>query len=330
MSRYDRQVRIFPNGERDQARLRQARVLVIGAGGLGASLLPLLVGAGCGYIAIMDHDVVATHNLHRQTIFRESDFGRLKAECVVRHLSTLNCESQLVAIPRAMTPDAAMTLLPDFDIVIDAADEVAVTYALSDLCKQRNTPFISASVAGRMGYLGGFCRNAPSYRAIFPSLPDHIVTCGETGVMGPVVAVMGALQAQMALDVLMDTSPSPLGLIFQINLESWKTAQFRFDDAPEPETPYAAFIGPTSLSATDRIFLMRHAKLDPQLFKGDVRTIEADEVAHLAATPGRRCVFICRRGVSAWRAAESYMGQTGDNNVAIIAFHQEGEMTMPA
>ncbi|MEE8659081.1 hypothetical protein DOFOFD_08655 [Acetobacteraceae bacterium EV16P] len=157
----------------------------------------------------MDHDVVAAHNLHRQTIFRESDVGRLKAECAVRHLLTLNSESQLVAIPRAMTPDAAMTLIPEFDIVIDAADEVAVTYALSDLCKRRNTPFISASVAGRMGYVGGFCRNAPSYRAIFPALPDRVMTCGDTGVMGPVVAVMGALQAQMVLDVLMDTTPSP-------------------------------------------------------------------------------------------------------------------------
>ncbi|MEE8659082.1 hypothetical protein [Sorlinia euscelidii] len=118
--------------------------------------------------------------------------------------------------------------------------------------------------------------------------------------------------------------------MFQINFENWKTAQFRFDDAPEPETPYAAFIDATSLNATDRIFLMRRAELDPHLFKGDVETIEVDEVAHLAALPGRRCVFICRRGVTAWRAAESYMRQTGDRNVAIIAFHQEGEMTSPA
>ncbi|XAO72124.1 MAG: HesA/MoeB/ThiF family protein [Acetobacteraceae bacterium] len=330
MSRYDRQVRIFPNGMRDQARLRQARVLVIGAGGLGASLLPLLVGAGCGYIAIMDHDVVAAHNLHRQTIFRESDIGFNKAACAVYHLSTLNRESQLVEIPRAMTPDRAMSLIPDFDIVVDAADEVAVTYALSDICKRRNTPFVSASVAGRMGYVGSFCHNAPSYRAIFPSLPARVMTCRETGVMGPVVAMMGALQAQMVLDVLMDASPSPLGLMFQINLENWKTAQFRFDGASEPETPYAAFIDATSLSATDRIFLMRPAELDPRFFKGDVQTIEADEVGHLAASPGRRCVFICRRGVTAWRAAESYMRETGDNNVAIIAFHQEGEMTFPA
>ncbi|UYH51991.1 HesA/MoeB/ThiF family protein [Candidatus Kirkpatrickella diaphorinae] len=330
MSRYDRQVRIFPNGERDQARLRQARLLVIGAGGLGASLLPLLVGAGCGYIAIMDNDMVAAHNLHRQTIFRESDIGHNKAECAVHHLSTLNCDSQLVAMPHAITPDRAVSLIPDFDIVVDAADEVAVTYALSDLCKRRNTPFISASVAGRMGYVGGFCHDAPSYRAIFPSLPARVMTCGETGVMGPVVAVMGALQAQMVLDVLMSTSPSPLGLMFQINLESWKTAQFRFDSASEPETPHAAFIGATSLNATDRIFLMRHAELDPRFFKGDVQTIEADEVGHLEASPGRRCVFICRRGVSAWRAAESYMRQTGDSNVAIIAFHQESEMTLSA
>lgn len=323
MSRYNRQTKLFPNGEQDQTRLRETRLLVIGAGGLSATLLPLLVGAGCGNIAVMDYDRVEMHNLHRQTIFRESDIGGNKAELIARHLMHLNSDCHIEAMPVPLTPEHAETLIPDYDVVIDAADAVAVTYALSDICKRLNKPMISASAAERAGYVGGFCHNAPSYRAIFPSLPERLTTCGETGVIGPVVATIGALQAKMVLDVILGASPSPLGLMFRIDAETWKATSFRFDEAIEPKRPFATFIGLKSLTASDRIFLMRNAEINLRFFDKAAQTIDEASVLQISPNLERRSVFICRRGVTAWRAAETYMQVTGDENVAIIAFTGE-------
>lgn len=315
MTRYERQEILPEIGAAGQARLAAARVLVIGAGGLGSALLPLLAGAGVGRLLIVDPDRVEVGNLHRQTLYRMADLGRPKAVAATASIAALNPECQAEALVARLDPFLARRLLPGMDLVIDAADSFAVTYAMSDLCHASGRPLISASVLGRAGYAGGFCGGAPSYRALFPDLPPAAPTCAAAGVMGPAVAMLGALQAQMALSVLLGHAPCPLGQVIQADLAGWRLASFRFDGASEPADPGPEVLATEEIAPGDLVIELRPVT-------------EASEPAHpralrlqpetLSPPPGQRVVFACATGLRAWRAARALAARTG-NPVAILA-----------
>jgi len=310
MSRYSRQSGLFPQGVADQKRLLEAHVLVVGAGGLGATVLPALVGAGCGRMTVVDHDRVDESNLHRQTLFRMDDIGRFKAACVADRLSDLNPDCQIVPVAERLEPTLARRLLTDVSVVVDAADSVAVTYLLSDLCAEAGLPLVSASVLGRSGYAGGFCGTAPDYRTVFPDLPAILPNCAEAGVMGPAVAALGAIQAQMVLSVLLETQPSPLGQIMTLDLERWRSSSFRFDTAVSAENEGPFILGLEEIRADDRVFDLRGLdEQGPPSVSWAVRgPIEYPET--LLGGPGRT-VFVCASGLRAWRAAKRFSAQAG-------------------
>ncbi|QPM90437.1 hypothetical protein PSAL_016750 [Pseudooceanicola algae] len=304
MTRYDRQMRLPEIGAAGQARLARARVCVIGAGGLAATLLPLLAGAGVGQIRVIDPDRVEAHNLHRQTLFRMADIGRPKALVAVTTLADLNPDCRLTPVVAALGARAARDEAAWADVVLDAADNFAVTYALSDACLAGNTPLIAASVQGRAGHVGGFCGPAPSYRALFPDLPERLQSCASGGVMGPAVASLAALQAQMCLSVLLGHAPSPLGQLLTLDLAEWRPGGFRFDGAPEP-APMPAILDAEDIRPEDRIIELRSAQESPDLPHPRAERLDTAAIGTLAAAPGGRLVFACATGVRAWRAARS-------------------------
>ncbi|RAK14072.1 HesA/MoeB/ThiF family protein [Salipiger aestuarii] len=295
MTRYARQTCLPEVGPRGQARLAAAHVLVAGAGGLGSALLPLLAGAGVGRIALFDPDRVEAHNLHRQTLYRMADLGQPKAEVAAGHLARLNPECVVAPHVARLGPDADVARA---DLVIDAADNFATSYALSDLCLASGTPLITASVIARQGYAAGLCGGAPSLRALFPDPPARAATCAEAGVMGPAVALLGALQAQMALSVLLGHSPSPLGQMMTVDLGAWRFGQFRFDDAPEPDAAFPPVVA--GARAGDLLIDLRHEALPEDL------------------PSGTRVVLACATGLRAWRAARTLRAR-GHGDVAICA-----------
>ncbi|MBS1086917.1 HesA/MoeB/ThiF family protein [Gluconobacter sphaericus] len=310
MNRYVRQTGLFPQGEADQKRLLEAHILVVGAGGLGATVLPALAGAGCGRMTVVDHDRVDESNLHRQTLFRMDDIGRFKAACVADRLSDLNPDCQIVPVAERLEPTLARSLLTDVSVVVDAADSVAVTYMLSDLCVEAGLPLVSASVLGRSGYAGGFCGTAPDYRAVFPDLPAILPNCAEAGVMGPAVAALGAIQAQMVLSVLLETQPSPLGQVITLDLERWRNSSFRFDKAPAAEARGPFVLGVEELTRDDRVFDLRRTNEEgpPSVdwaFRGPIENPET-----LNFKTGRT-VFVCASGLRAWRAAKRFSEHSG-------------------
>ncbi len=300
MNRYARQTCLPEIGTAGQARLGAARVLVAGAGGLGSALLPLLAGAGVGRIALYDGDRVEAHNLHRQTLFRMTDMGQPKAEAAARHLRALNPECQVHPVVARLDPANAVPEMSGADLVIDAADNFATSYALSDLCRERGKPLVTASVLGRQGYAGGFCATAPSLRALFPDPPPQAETCATAGVMGPAVATLGAIEAQMALSVLLHHEPSPLGQILSVDFATWRMSGFRFDMAPEPEDILPEIVAHGALRPDDLLIDLR-------------RDAPPSDVV-----PDQRVVFLCTSGLRAWRAARSLAG-TGHRNIAICA-----------
>lgn len=303
MNRYDRQTCLPEFGSQGQARLSKARILVAGAGGLGSALLPLLAGAGVGQITLFDPDIVELHNLHRQTLYRMEDVGKPKAEVAARHLTALNPECHVIANVARLDPDMARDEIGDIDIVIDAADSFAVSYALSDLCREADVPLVSASALGQQGYVGGFCGPSPSLRSVFPEPPMVAANCATSGVMGPAVATLGAMQAQMALSILLQHHPSPLGQLLSVDFSTWRVSQFRFDEASEPEDIFPEIIARGDVGEDDLLIDLRAEEMD---------------AARLSVTPDRRVVFLCASGLRAWRAAR-HLADTGHRRVVICA-----------
>lgn len=318
MNRYQRQQMLPDIGEAGQQRLRAARVLVTGAGGLGSTLLPLLAGAGVGYLRILDDDIVELHNLHRQTLYATEDVGQPKALCAARALRERNRDCQVDARQQALRPSTADAALEDIDLVIDAADSFAVTYTLSDACQRRNLPLISASVLGREGYVGGFCGAAPSYRAVFPRLPASAANCNTAGVMGPAVATLGAMQAQMALSVLLGFTPSPLGSLINCDFRQWHFRAFRFDEAEEPAQPVIPFIDRDLLRPDDCIVELRTREEAPHSVASAVERILPEAIEQWQPPVDRRVVLVCASGIRAAKAA-TLLSQRGIARLAIIA-----------
>lgn len=318
MSRYARQTCLPEIGTAGQTRLAKARLLVVGAGGLGATLLPLLAGAGIGRIRLYDPDRIEDSNLHRQTLFRMSDLGRPKADVAARAMAALNPDCRITPVVARLDPATAPPEIARADLVIDAADSFAISYALSDLCLDAGKPLISASALGRQGHVGGFCGGAPSLRAVFPDLPPGLLSCASAGVMGPVVATLGALQAQMALSVLLGHGPSPLGQMLAVDLASWRISAFRFDGAPEPDHPIPTLLAASQITPGDLVVELRGREELPDLTLPRARRLTPDAVGRLTPGPDQRVVFLCASGLRAWRAAQA-LAARGHANVAIMA-----------
>lgn len=321
MSRYDRQQRLAEVGVLGQKRLIQSRVLVVGAGGLGSTLLPNLAGAGVGYLRIYDPDIVEEHNLHRQTLYSVADIGASKAMCAAQVLTRLNPECQVAAYQQSLTSATVTAAIQDIDLIIDAADSFSVTYVLSDICYAQEKPLISASVIGRKGYVGGFCGNGPSYRAVFPQLPRTQQDCNSVGVMGPAVATLGALQAQMALSVLLGHTPSPLGLLISVDLAQWRFSSFRFDQAQAPSNtaPSALhFISKADITLADCVIELRGVDEIPTLIAPQALRISLDALPNWLAAHDKRIVLVCSTGMRAAQAAYQ-LYERGITNLALLA-----------
>ena len=314
MSRYARQVPVI--GAAAQARLAAARVLVVGAGGLAAPVLQYLVGAGVGHIRLVDPDRAELSNLHRQTLFRMADLGQPKAEAAAAQLAGLNPECAVEAIVHALDPANVAALCDGVTLVLDCADSFAASYTLSDHCAAVGLPLISASVTGTAGYVGGFCGGAPSLRAVFPDLPARAGSCAEVGVLGPMVGLLGSLQAQMALAVLAGIQPSPLGQL--ITADGLRLGGFRFDAAPEPDWQ-PRFIAVSAITPQDFTVDLRAADEAP-LIRPDARRLCATAFGPGGPIPlpGQRAVLCCRSGLRAFAAAER-LHAVWDGPITLVA-----------
>lgn len=304
MNRYARQIAVPQFGITAQARLRAAHVLVVGAGGLAAPLLPALAGAGAGRIRLVDPDVVDVTNLHRQTLFRMGDIGAPKVEAAARHLHALNPDTAVEAVRAALDPRNIASLAQGVTLILDCADSFAASYMMSDFAMEAGLPMISASVLGLSGYCGGFCGGAPSLRAVFPGLPQRLGNCAEDGVVGTAAAVVGALQAQMAMSVIIGDEPSPLGQLVTFDAQGLRFGGFRFGGAEEPGFR-PRFIAGADIREDDWVVDVREDHEAPPATPHSQRlAVEAVGSARHMPREGQRAVLCCRSGLRAWRAAE--------------------------
>jgi adenylyltransferase/sulfurtransferase len=205
VSRYSRHLLIPDVGVPGQRRLRAAKVLVVGAGGLGSPVSLYLAAAGVGTIGLLDFDVVEESNLQRQVVHGEGDVGRLKVESARDAIARVNADVDVVLHPVRLDSSNALELLSAYDVVIDGTDNFATRYLVNDACVLLHKPYVWASIFRFDAQVSVFwADHGPCYRCLYPDPPPPgmVPSCAEGGVLGALCGVVGSMQAIEALKIV--------------------------------------------------------------------------------------------------------------------------------
>jgi molybdopterin/thiamine biosynthesis adenylyltransferase/rhodanese-related sulfurtransferase len=219
-NRYSRQIILPEIGITGQEKLKKAKVLMIGAGGLGCPVLQYLAAAGVDEIGIIDDDVVDVSNLHRQILYSMADIGKLKANVVKEKLGLLNPYTTVTAYVERFTSGNAERLCKDYDLVIDGSDNFETRYLVNDSCVTLNKALVFGSIFKFEGHVSVFnYNNGPNYRDIFPESPpaDEVPNCAETGVLGVLPGIIGTYMASEAIKIICGIGETLSGKLLTIN-----------------------------------------------------------------------------------------------------------------
>lgn len=206
MSRYSRHIILSEIGQIGQDKLTQAKVLVVGAGGLGCPILQYLAAAGIGTLGIVDFDIIEESNLQRQVLFGMSTLGKNKALAAKERLEDLNPTISITAYPERLTTKNAISLFNNYDIIVDGTDNFTTRYLINDASLITNKPLVYGAIYKFEGQVSVFnYQNGPSYRCIFPTTPKagSVANCSEVGVLGVLPGIIGSMQANEVLKLIL-------------------------------------------------------------------------------------------------------------------------------
>lgn len=234
--RYSRHLLLEGFGEPAQRRLLAARVLVVGAGGLGSPTLAYLAAAGVGTLGVIDDDVVETSNLQRQVIHDETRLGQAKVASAAARVQGLNSGVAVRSYHERLTVDNVARILADYDLVVDGTDNFATRYLLNDACAAVGKPYVWASILRFDGQLSVFwAGRGPCYRCVFPQppAPGLVPGCAEGGVLGVVCGLLGSAQASEAIKLITGVGTAMIGRLSILNAltGSWAELPIRADPA---------------------------------------------------------------------------------------------------
>jgi adenylyltransferase/sulfurtransferase len=241
--RYQRQTILPEFGEAGQQKLSAAKVLVIGAGGLGCPVLQYLTAAGVGTIGVVDDDSVQLHNLHRQVLYSMDDIGKPKAVMAGQKLSALNPEIEIKVFQERLTTYNCLNIMESFDLVVDGTDNFATRYMINDACVLLAKPLVFGAISRFEGQVSVF--NLPSgencdlihYRDLFPNPPQpgEVSNCAEAGVLGVLPAIIGSFMANEVIKVLTGLGKSLNGVLLTYNALTNETMQWQLQKHPESD-----------------------------------------------------------------------------------------------
>ncbi len=323
--RYSRQIILPEIGETGQQKIQDARVLVIGAGGLGCPVLQNLAGAGVGNIGIVDGDVVDETNLHRQLLYTLKDCGKSKAETAKTAILELNPEINVTAFSEFFTAENAVRIIKEYQIIVDCTDAIAVRYLVNDVAVSKRIPVVYASIHKFEGQVSVFnYKNGPSYRCLFPEQEglNVVPNCAESGVLGVLPNTLGALQATEVLKIILE-----IGTVLSGKLLIYDALHFHtqiIDFVKNPKAIEKGFINGTLLLNSKRT----NEDLTPEAFleKCSQSGIVFIDVRELQETPefkGKNVVRIPLRDLEEYSAAL-------DKNQEIVLFCQTGQRSLAA
>jgi adenylyltransferase/sulfurtransferase len=244
LDRYARHIILREVGGAGQAKLLAARVLVIGAGGLGSPVILYLAAAGVGTIGVVDFDRVSLSNLQRQIAHGTSDIGRLKTDSAADAVRHINPDASIVAYPERLTAANALALFGEYDVIADGSDNFTTRFLVNDAAFFARKTLVSAAVTqfdGQLATFKGHDANLPCYRCLYaaPPPPEAAPNCSEAGILGAAAGVMGTLQALEVLKEIMGVGDSLAG---RLVIYDALAAQFR--TVRVPKDPACALCGP--------------------------------------------------------------------------------------
>ena len=244
VQRYSRQIILGEVGGKGQLKLSKARVLLIGAGGLGSPAGLYLAAAGVGTLGIADFDVVAPHNLQRQLLHDDASVGETKVASAIRRLRATNPFVRVVGHPDGVTPANALALFAGYDVIVDGTDNFSSRYLNNDAAFFARKPVVYGSVFKFEGQVAVFdpARGGPCYRCLFPEPPaaGSVPGCGEAGVLGALCGVIGSLQALEAIKLITGIGQPLLG-----RLLTYDALAQRFQTLALPRDPHCPLCGAT-------------------------------------------------------------------------------------
>lgn len=227
--RYDRQMILPEIGEEGQKKLLDAKVLIVGVGGLGSPIALYLAGAGVGCIGLVDDDVVSISNLQRQVLYSEKELGKSKAACAAERLSALNSEIKVQPYSTRLTEDNAFDIIGEYDMVVDGCDNFATRYLINDICIQQGKPYIYGAICGFEGQVSvfNFGNRKKSYRDLYPDEEEmKRMPPPPKGVMGITPAVVGSIEATEVLKVIGGFGDVLAGELWTIDLRTLQSNKF--------------------------------------------------------------------------------------------------------
>lgn len=234
--RFSRHLNIPGFDEQSQFRLKQARVLVVGAGGLGSPVLHYLASAGVGHLGIADFDRVERHNLQRQILFEDADVGQLKVEVAARRLSAIYPDIDLVLYSKGIQSENATRIIAEYDVIVDGSDNFGTRYLLTDLCHLLKKPLITGNVFQMEGQVMVFHsgNGSPCYRCLFPEPPTGISlpNCNEAGVVGALCGVIGSVQAMEVIKWITGLGRPLLGSLMKVDLANNRFTSIQLEKDP--------------------------------------------------------------------------------------------------
>lgn len=236
LARYARQIVLKEIGGSGQARLKDATVTIVGAGGIGSPVIQYLAAAGVGRLIVIDDDVIELSNLQRQTIFASAEQGLSKAVQAAQAARRVNPSSRVQPLQVRLDAANAPALLADADVIVDGCDNFATRLAVADAALALRVPLVSAAVGqfdGQLAVYRGWQFDKPCYRCLVGDSPDREeLSCAEAGVLGPVTGVLGSLAALEAIRAIVPFGDDPAGKLLLVDLLSW-----RFRSVALPKDP---------------------------------------------------------------------------------------------
>ncbi|WP_256546347.1 SAMP-activating enzyme E1 [Halobellus inordinatus] len=250
LDRYSRHIIMDEVGPEGQKRLLDARVLVVGAGGLGAPVIQYLAAAGVGTLGIVDDDVVERSNLQRQVIHHDADVGRPKVDSAAAFVEGLNPDVDVETYETRLEKSNVEEVVPGYDLVVDASDNFPTRYLLNDFCRLREIPIAHGAIYKFEGQLTTLVPGGPCYRCLFPEAPEPgtVPDCATTGVLGVLPGTVGCIQATEAVKLILDAGDLLTGqLLF------YDAMELSFEKVPYRKNPDCPVCGDDPIDSIDEV-----------------------------------------------------------------------------
>ena len=237
LDRFSRQVMLEEIGYGGQLKLKNAKVCVVGTGGLGNPITSRLAAMGVGTLRIVDRDVIELSNLHRQTMFDENDVGKVKVEVAAKKLQKLNPDCKIEALAISVNDYTALEVVEGCDVIVDALDSVDARYALNKACVKFGIPFVTGAAVGVSGQIFTILpKTSACYHCMFPALDEESMpTCSIEGVHPSILSIVGGIEVAEVVKVIMGKKPSLSDNILHVdieNLDFTSTRTFRAEECP--------------------------------------------------------------------------------------------------